>query len=860
MFRTLRARLILATVGIATLPILILGITAGFRSAGELERQSLVLQGELATRVERDVAAFVSTRLSELRLLERSSQLIGADEAAKAATLARLLAHDQVYQSVAILDPGGNVQAFASRTGAAAGTSDRFASAPFAQAGFWENNTHHVGPILYDTDVREPLIDIAVPITQLRTGTVEAVLSVRVRFKPIWDLLADLSLPEQTEAFVLGSDGQVLAHRSPAVVLAQTVVSLPEAPGRYTLLDGQPGLVVWEPLSLVGGSARVVVTRDVQEALAEANAMLITTAAAAVVLLAVAAIIALQQARSIMRPIVALAGAARRIASGDLATPIEPSGPVEIATLGAVLGDMTGQLRQTITQLERAEFAQRQRALVTLESIGDAVITTDTEGRVVYINPVAERLTGWTQAEAEGQALPDVFHIVDGTTRAPAENPVDRCLAINAVVELANNTILIRRDGSELMIADSAAPIREIDGTVQGVVMVFRDVTERKELEAAVRQGQKMEAIGQLTGGIAHDFNNLLQVIQGHAELLLDDHDGASAEAIMRAAQRGGELTSRLLAFGRRQTLMPMPIETGDLIDGLLSMLSRTIGETYEIRTEVEPGTWPAHADPGQLEASILNLTLNARDAMPNGGLIVISSRNAAPDEVKSDSREAPDGGFVAISVRDTGAGMSEETREKAVEPFYTTKGVGEGSGLGLSMVYGFMRQSGGFLGIDSAPGKGSTITMYLPRATAAAQPAPSPKAPPVGTGRGEMILVVEDDPAVRNQAETSLESLGYRVVAAEDVPAARAALQAHPDIALVLTDVVLPGGESGTDLLTELAQNRPELPVCLMSGYPQPALEADALGPIDPPLLNKPFRRSELAQRVSSHLANRAE
>ncbi len=856
MFRTLRARFILATVGIATLPVLILGLTAGFRSAGELERQSLVLQRELATRVERDVAAFVSTRLSELRLLERSSRFLDVDEKAKAATLSRLLAHDQVYQSVAILTPDGQVRTFASRTGSVPDPGDRLASTSIARAGFWEEATGYVGPIMYDPAVREPLIDIAIPITQRRTGIVEAVLFVRVRFKPIWDLLADLSLPENTEAFVAGADGDVLAHRSPALVLAQTTVSLPEVPGRHPLPDGQPGLVVWEPLSFVGGSARVVVTRPLNEALASANTMLFTTVAAAAALLIVAALVALQQARSIMRPIEALDRAARRISGGDLETRIEPSGPKEIATLGTVLGDMTGQLRQTITRLERAEFAQRQRALVTLESIGDAVITTDTGGRVVYVNPVAERLTGWTQAEAEGHPLPEVFHIIDGTSREPAANPVDRCLASNAVVELANNTILVRRDGAELMIADSAAPIREIDGTVQGVVMVFRDVTERKELEAAVRQSQKMEAIGQLTGGVAHDFNNLLQVIQGHAELLLEGHDSESAESIVRAAERGGQLTSRLLSFGRRQTLVPMPIDIGSLVEGLMSMLSRTIGETYEIRAEVAPGAWPALADPGQLEAAILNLTLNARDAMPRGGPIVISARNAEPGEVKSEGIDPPGGDFVAVAIRDTGAGMSAETREKAVEPFYTTKGVGEGSGLGLSMVYGFMRQSGGYLDIDSELGVGTTITMYLPRAELGADRAQEPVTRAAGEGQGELILVVEDDLDVRAQAQRSLESLGYRVVAAEDVTTARAALTAHRGIALVLTDIVLPGGMSGADLLAELKQSHPNLPVCLMSGYPRSALDDEPPSDPDPPILNKPFSRGELAERIAGLLA----
>ncbi len=861
MILSLRARFILAAVGISATPILILGIIAGSRSATELERQSLILQNELAARVEQEVSAFVSTRLSELRLLERTNQLVGATEDAKAAILARLLAHDQVFQVVAILTPDGKVDSFASRTGAVPEKEDPWLFSAFAQRGYWEGRSRYVGPIEYDPAVREPLVNIAIPVWNRRSGNLESILAVRVRFKPIWDLLADLPLPENTEAFVVAPDGQVLAHRSPATVLAQTFISLPEMPGRHRLPDGESGLIVWEPLSLVGGSARVVVTRPVDAALASASAMLNTTIAIAAVLILAAALIALQQARSIGRPVEALAGAARRIAGGDLTAQINPFGPSEISSLGLALRDMTGQLRQTITELERSEYAERQRALVTLESIGDAVITTNTEGCLVYMNPEAEHLTGWTLEEATGQPLSEVFHIVDGTTREPAYSPVERCLANDTVVELANDTILLRRDGSEINIADSAAPIREVDGSVLGVVMVFRDVTERLALEAAARHSQKLESIGQLTGGIAHDFNNLLQVIQGHAELLMLDQDGKneSAESIVRAAERGGDLTSRLLSFGRRQTLLPESIEIGELVEGILSMLTRTIGETYAISAEVEPGTWSGLADPGQLEAAILNLVLNARDAMPNGGAIVIAASNHRTTGSVSDKGHAG-GDFIALSVSDKGVGMTQEELDRAVEPFFTTKSVGEGSGLGLSMVYGFVRQSNGFLDVDSTLGKGTTVTMYLPRANQKATATSGPEKNLPDVGGGETILVVEDDPDVREQAQRTLQSLDFQVVTAADVDAALVALERKPNIALVLTDVVLPGGKSGVDLMNDLANSNPGLPVCLMSGYPQSALHSHALPEGVPLLLNKPFGRKELAEVVTNLLIDRLD
>ena len=677
------------------------------------------------------------------------------------------------------------------------------------------------------------------------------VLLAHVRFTPIWDLLADLQLPAETEAFVVDATGRIVAHRSPSEVLSGRLFDLPSANGRHPLADGQDGLVTTRPLSLVGAPAHIVVTRSLDTALANAIEIRTTTLIATLVLLFTASVLALQQSSAIVRPVETLARAATRISSGDLDTKIEVAGPSEINALGQTLQEMTDRLKKSVADLEKSEFAERQRAMVTLESIGDAVITTDRKGIVTFLNPVAEALTGWPLGEARGKEVTKVFHIINEETRAPASNPVGRCLKSGRIVGLANHTALISRDGDEYSISDSAAPIHGKGGEVDGVVMVFRDVTERMALERSLRQSQKMEAIGRLSGGIAHDFNNLMQVIQGNAELLADAQnlDPELTAPILRATERGAELTARLLAFARKQPLKSRSINLPEHLADILPILERTLGDPIDVSLHTESGVWPAKLDPGQMETAILNLAINARDAMPNGGKLDLSCANATKKDFKTKPEaELQEMDFVAISVSDSGTGMSDETRNKAIDPFYTTKGVGEGSGLGLSMVYGFVMQTGGHFEIDSSEGAGTKVTMFLPRSRDKTPEVRSNVSATAMAGPGETVLLVEDNADVRTLARKTLQDLGYEVVDFGNVADARKELE---NVDLVLTDVILTGGVSGLDFAREINETRPDLPVVLMSGYPDVLAVGD--GPIHQGFvfLSKPFQRAELASTL---------
>ena len=380
------------------------------------------------------------------------------------------------------------------------------------------------------------------------------------------------------------------------------------------------------------------------------------------------------------------------------------------------------------------------------------------------------------------------------------------------------------------------------------------------ELNQKLGQSQKMEAMGQLTGGVAHDFNNLLTVILGNAEHLaerLAAHKELHkiADDIATAAERGSDLTRSLLAFARKQPLMPKDIDIGQKIVGMEQLLRRTLGEHVECEFQLDRGLWLASVDPGQLASALLNLVLNARDAMPSGGRLTVEVRNTSLGETDVDvNGDARPGDYVMVAVTDTGSGMSAEVAGRAFEPFFTTKEVGKGTGLGLSMVYGFAQQSGGAMQIRSGPGQGTAVRLFFPRAGASQASA----APSVGqratAAANETILVVEDNAMVRDYVESELKALGYRVIVTRNAPAALDILRGPEKIDLLFSDVVMPGGMFGLELAKEAARLRPRLKVLLTSGYTEPVEAPDGLGH-EVRILNKPYRRHELAAMLRSAL-----
>jgi signal transduction histidine kinase len=404
--------------------------------------------------------------------------------------------------------------------------------------------------------------------------------------------------------------------------------------------------------------------------------------------------------------------------------------------------------------------------------------------------------------------------------------------------------------------------LHETEQRLRELTGVVTDITQQLALEQQLKQSQRLEAVGELTGGIAHDFNNLLTIIQGNSELLVEDLADneqlrTMAEMTLAAAKRGAELTHRLLAFARRQPLEPKVVDANDLLTGMESLLRRTLSEDIDIELVRGANLWLSLVDTSQLEEAVLNLCINARDAMQGGGRIIIETANTQLDEDYAVAHaDLISGEYVMVAVSDTGMGISPENLDRVFDPFFTTKDVGNGTGLGLSMVYGFIKQSRGHIEIYSEVGKGTAVKMFLPRSEQARHVVDEMPASIADLGGTEKILLVEDDELVRHHAERQLIALGYLVTTAVNGPAALETIKLRADIDLLFTDVVMPGGMNGPILADQALKLRPHLKVLYTSGYTENAMLH--LGRLDKNilLLTKPYSRNELAQKVRAALA----
>jgi signal transduction histidine kinase/CheY-like chemotaxis protein len=417
-----------------------------------------------------------------------------------------------------------------------------------------------------------------------------------------------------------------------------------------------------------------------------------------------------------------------------------------------------------------------------------------------------------------------------------------------------------RRDGAAIWLSEHARAARDAGGGITGIEGMVEDITGRKQLEAQLRQSQKMEAVGRLAGGVAHDFNNLLTAILGYSSLMMDrigpDNPlRRELDEIWNAGNRAASLTGQLLAFSRRQVLQPIPMDLNQVVEGIQTMLRRLIGEDVRLEAELDAGLWPVRADPGQIEQVIMNLAVNARDAMPDGGRLTIRTANLDLERGGRPGAEPASGQWVMLEIRDTGCGMDDETRSHVFEPFFTTKGPGKGTGLGLAVVYGIVKQSGGHIMVASAPGQGATLTILLPREDAPAEAFRNAAGgAPVGMGSGT-VLVVEDEEAVRGLTVRVLRKAGYTVLEAPDADRAIELSRGHPGtIDLLFTDVVMPG-MGGRDLATALGAERPGMQILFTSGYTERDSAALGLSGSGVSFLQKPFSPARLVEVVRESL-----
>ena len=523
---------------------------------------------------------------------------------------------------------------------------------------------------------------------------------------------------------------------------------------------------------------------------------------------------------------------------------------------GRIEGPLLAQAIRYAIERKRAEdalHASERRALTLFDAVDLIVLGLDSGGVVDYVNPFFLQLTGYTREDVLGQPWIERFvpkahqagmsglflELYDRDLHAHYQNPI------------------VTKAGEERLVAWTNTVVRDREGRPSGTLSVGEDITEHRRLEEQYRQGQRMEAVGRLAGGVAHDFNNILTAILGYAELLLmelppDSEHLADAAEIRTAAQRAAGLTRQLLAFSRQQVLQPTVLCVNDVLANVENMLCRLLGENVALRTALAPDAGNVRADAGQLEQVIVNLAVNARDAMSAGGKLTIETANA---ELSEDYAEANQpvvaGQYVMLAVTDTGVGISPENRLRIFEPFFTTKEQGKGTGLGLSTVYGIVKQSGGYIWVYSEPGKGATFKVYLPRVDAPVEPQTPPR-PIQGTPAGtETILLAEDDEQLRKLVRGLLDRIGYQVLSAASAEEALAQAREHgSQIHLLLTDVVMPG-EGGHQLARRLAEARPATRTLFMSGYTDAAIVDHGILERGHHYLQKPFTPAVLARRV---------
>jgi PAS domain S-box-containing protein len=522
-------------------------------------------------------------------------------------------------------------------------------------------------------------------------------------------------------------------------------------------------------------------------------------------------------------------------------------------------------LRQKELADERAHaaliLANRNEALRAIfEASPLGIITASQDGIIDRWNRAAETIYGIPASEALGSNIWDLHRALEEEKDAYT---AELWGAVSEGRELRNFYVRQHRKNDRIVdISVSSAPFRDVNGGNSGFVFLVDDITARKAIEHQFRQSQKMEAVGQLTGGIAHDFNNLLSIIICNLELLLEQlepgtEDHELGDMALAAGLHGAELVKQILAFSRKQNLEPNRIDVNELVESMMNLLSRSLGEQIEIHLEMQSELWTAVADRVQLQTALVNLATNARDAMPDGGQLIIQTENRELDEFYA--RQFPEltpGSYVMIAVSDTGTGMSAETVERAFDPFFTTKPPGEGTGLGLSMVFGFVKQSGGHVRIYSELDQGTTIQLYLPRTTADSDASSAPQQyQRTPQAKGTHILIVEDNRDLAKSANRVLLDAGYRTTEANSAEEALTLLKTDASIDMLFTDIILTRGKNGIELAREALLLKPEMRVLFSSGFSEAALRVSGKALVTGNFIAKPYRKEDLLAKINKVL-----
>jgi PAS domain S-box-containing protein len=721
----------------------------------------------------------------------------------------------------------------------------------------------------------EPLrfVDLAAPVLGANGATI-GVLATHLNWTWAAEILSSIlrngSAGDGIEVFLINREGRVIL--GPPGSFGEPSPCASPAPGASEGLPGGATVCADGRSYLVGHAAnqgyrfypglgwQILIRQPVEIALGPVAELQRELLLAGIVLALLFMTAGWFLAAWIAQPLRAVAAAAERLRLGERSASFPASHRfAEVASLTASLASLLGELARIEAGLRQsaAENERSQRFLrAIVENMQDALFVNE-GGRIVFANKACLRLVGAATADQFIGTSP--LDLIQADYRPLVEERIRSLGEPGAKVPTIEERI-VGLDGRIIDVEVTAAAF--LDDGDPAILVIMRDLSERKVTERQLAHAQRMETVGHLTGGMAHDFNNLLTVIIGNLDLLeesLKDRPRESelAGMALSAGLRGAELTRQLLAFSRQQSLDPQVFHMNELVAGTTDLLRRTLGEGIDVRMQLADDLWPALADPSQLESAMTNLAINARDAMQEGGILTIETANKHLDaKYASENLEVEPGEYVMLAVSDTGTGIPPEVLARVFEPFFTTKRDGKGSGLGLSMIYGFARQSRGHVKIYSEPGHGTTVRLYLPRAPADRQlQTAEASVETLDVVAGATILVVEDKPEVRRVVSHQLAELGYQVIEADNVAAALRIVEGGERIDLLFTDIVMPGGKTGVDLAREARQHRPALKVVFTSGFAEILNgnedEARALGA----LLSKPYRKYDLARQIQETL-----
>jgi signal transduction histidine kinase/CheY-like chemotaxis protein/HAMP domain-containing protein len=713
-----------------------------------------------------------------------------------------------------------------------------------------------------------PVIRVATVIADA-AGKPFGIVIINLDVRPIFDAIR-AAMDEDSLIYIVNEAGDFLLHPDPARAfgfdlgtrhrwqdelpdLAQNVGAAGRGAAVVTMPDGDKVAAALVTTKLADSlRIGIIETEAYASIMAPANSLRRSDLIVALLAIVVAILIAVVMARSLTRPLRQVTAAVEGFGRGEaIRVPTDING--EVGILAKAFQRMAADVTSKAQELhDKSEVLDK-----TIESMADGVLIVDAEGRTLFANAVCRGMFGdELQIElAQRQAQHLRFH-PDGVTPMPAaETPIGRAVR----GESFDNVEITFRRPDENRLTRLAASGRILSGEfgkMEGAVVVYRNLTAFKETERQLHQAQKMEAVGQLTGGIAHDFNNILTVITGAVEIIADGVQDRPelhmvAKMIDEAVDRGADLTHQLLSFARKQPLEPREVNVNTMVHDAMRLLRPTLGEQVQIDSRLAPDPWLAMADPAQLSSALLNLAVNARDAMPSGGKLTLETANVVLDETyAAQHSEVAPGPYAMIAVSDTGQGIPAAIRDRVFDPFFTTKAIGKGTGLGLSMVYGFVKQSGGHIKIYSEEGYGTSIKIYLPRAVGAGEVA-LPLVSPAIVGGHETLLAVEDDELVRKYVITNLISLGYAVHTASSAAEALTMIDDGLPFDLLFTDVVLGAGMNGRQLADEVSRRRPGMKVLYTSGYTENAIVHHGRLDAGIHLLTKPYRRADLARAL---------